>query len=867
MKISARKVLPWQLIEYFTRYRQFLALLLGLSIFLIALFVCWHLLKEININDLKLALHQLSIHAVLLSCLSAIGSYLMLIGYEWSAMRYAGVKLKLSVIALGGICASAVGNAIGLSALSGGAVRCRLYFQYGLNTIDIARMSIFATLSLGASLPLLAAIAALTQSNEVLQSLHISVIFVKLLSYTIIVMYLLLFSFFYFHRLPEKSNHAYQSVKLWHWSIRLPSIRLASFQFIITLFDVILAGSILYFLLPVQPNFISFILVYTLALVAGVLSHIPAGVGVFEAIMLGAFSTEIGPASLTLALVIYRIIYIFIPLIIAGILLLLNETKHHLATNQVKEDETGLAAPVIAATVFFAGIVMMFSSITPGFNAQFVNTFIPNKVVNFAHLISSLIGVLCLLLAMGLRRRLLMAWSLSVVLLFIGSILSIIRGFHWFEAFTLFVIALLLIKYRYAFYRKNRLSILPLSFKSFVICFCLIAFLVWLIFFIYQDEPYSHSLWWQLELDSRVPRALRAALGSFILLSGIMLFWLFRPALPILTKPTKKELNTAYQIISESKQPEGGLALAGDKSLLFNESQTAFIMYAKQGRSMVALHDPIGDCADRPDLIWTFRDLCDQHHLRPVFYQVKAANLPLYMDIGLQAVKLGEEALVDLDKFDLANKGNKDLRYTWNRGQRDGLSIEFYTSSTAPYDELKAVSDEWLKGKNAKEKQFSLGTFSKEYLDHFTIAVIKHEGQIIAFVNLLETNQKQYASIDLMRVKQGIPKLTMEFFMVGLILHYKNQGFKFFSLGMVPLAGMQRRHGAPLIQRLGALVFKRGGRFYNFQGLRRFKEKFATHWEPRYMAVSTGLDPFMAILDTTLLISGGITGLKRKKSQ
>ena len=153
-----------------------------------------------------------------------------------------------------------------------------------------------------------------------------------------------------------------------------------------------------------------------------------------------------------------------------------------------------------------------------------------------------------------------------------------------------------------------------------------------------------------------------------------------------------------------SKQPEGGLAMSGDKSLLFNQSHTAFIMYARRGRSMVALYDPIGnDSAARADLIWAFRDLCDQHHLRPVFYQVKANNLPFYMDIGLRIVKLGEEALVNLQEFDLNSKGYKDLRYTWNRGQRDGLSLRFYPPGTAPIDELKAVSDAWLKNKQAKE--------------------------------------------------------------------------------------------------------------------------------------------------------------------
>ena len=502
VKILARKVLPWQLIEYFTRYRQFITLLFGLSIFFVALIFCWHLLKDINLCDLKNAVDKLSFKSILFACLSAIGSYLILIGCEWSAARYAGVKLKPSVITLGGICASAIGNAIGLSALSGGAIRCRLYFKQGLTTIDVARMSIFVTLSLGFTLPLLATLAALMNTKNTSLALHLSQNSVRLISSGIICFYAGILIFLYCNRLETKPNKNTQLFQLYHWSIRLPNLRLASYQFVISLIDTVLAGAILYFLLPIQPHFTTFIMIYILALVAGVLSHIPGGVGVFEAVILAAFSSEIGAASLTVALIIYRIIYILIPLVIASFLLLINESKHLFTMPEVKETETGIAAIIMAAAVFFAGVVMMFSSVLPGFNHYLVNTFIPNKIINIAHLVASLIGVLCLLLAMGIRRRLYSAWSASIILLFLGSICSLLRGLHWIEAGTLLAIAVLLIHFRHAFYRKSRLNVLPFPLKSFAVCFCLIAVLVWLILFIYQDVPYSHSLWWQFELDT-----------------------------------------------------------------------------------------------------------------------------------------------------------------------------------------------------------------------------------------------------------------------------------------------------------------------------------------------------------------------------
>ncbi|NON23093.1 phosphatidylglycerol lysyltransferase domain-containing protein, partial [Klebsiella pneumoniae] len=163
-------------------------------------------------------------------------------------------------------------------------------------------------------------------------------------------------------------------------------------------------------------------------------------------------------------------------------------------------------------------------------------------------------------------------------------------------------------------------------------------------------------------------------------------------------------------ILLASDQPDGGLALTGDKALLFHPGNNAFLMYARRGRSLVALYDPIGPAQERAEMIWQFRDLCDLHHARPVFYQVRAENLPFYMDIGLTALKLGEEARVDLRRFDLEAKGKemKDLRYTWNRGGRDGLSLEIHEPGHAPLAELKEISDAWLGGKNVREKGFSL---------------------------------------------------------------------------------------------------------------------------------------------------------------
>lgn len=862
-KRDSRNILPWEWIERFAAHKQIIGLFIALLIFAAALVVCWRLLKEINVDDLSQAIHDIPLFSLLLALAASAGSYVMLICYEWSAARYAGAKLRLPTLIMGGACASAVGNAVGLSILSGGAVRFRLYFNQGLGATQVARMSVFVALSLGVALPLLAAVAALNNIEASALALRIPVSWVIAIALSILVVYLAVLVFLLLHRLPRKPNPDTCLFQVGKWLIRLPSVRLALLQFFIIVGDVFFAASILYVLLPETPSFISFLLVYILALVIGVISHVPGGVGVFEAIVLAAFSSQIGAIPLAAALLIYRVIYVLLPLVLACCAMLVHEGKSYLSTSFVAQSGLSVAAPVLSAAVFFSGIILLFSGMSPEVDTHLetLGFFLPQQLINASHFAASLIGVLCFFLARGLRRRLSIAWTFTMFLLLLASVLSLLKGLRWVEALTLLMIAALLLVFKKSFYRHRRLMSMPLSPLFLAVCFCIVVTSIWIMLFVYQDVPYNNKLWWQFELDSNVPRALRAAVGSLVLLGCLALTWLFKHPSPTFTRPDRQQLDKALHIVSHGTQAQAGLVMSGDKSILFNEESSAFLMYACHKRSMVALFDPVGSEQERADLIWDFRDLCDQHHMRPVFYQVRSANLPYYIDIGLRAIKIGEEALIDLEGFNLESTSKRDLRYTWNRGQRDGLSLTIFPAGEAPMERLKEISDSWLKNKHLHEKGFSLGHFSADYLRHFKMAAIYHEGNIIAFASLLETESKASASIDLMRVTHHVPKLTMEFLMIGLILHYKQENYRTFSLGMAPLSGLQSCPETSVIQRLGDMIYRRGERFYNFQGLRLFKDKFGPRWEPHYIAAPGGLDLLVALVDITVLIAGGFRKL------
>lgn len=99
----------------------------------------------------------------------------------------------------------------------------------------------------------------------------------------------------------------------------------------------------------------------------------------------------------------------------------------------------------------------------------------------------------------------------------------------------------------------------------------------------------------------------------------------------------------------------------------------------------------------------------------------------------------------------------------------------------------------------------------------------------------------------------------MEYLFIQLMLWGKQEGY-WFNVGMAPFSGLEDRALAPLWNRPGALMFRHGGHFYNFQGLRQYKEKFDPEWAPKYLASPAGLALPRILINLVSLISGGLKG-------
>jgi len=844
------------------RYRTPLTALATLLIFCLVGYAIVQLTDEVRYDDVVEALAETRLSSILLALFFTALSFLALVFYDLNAIDYIGKRLPFPHVALTAFSAYAVGNTAGFGALSGGAIRYRAYTRLGLSPEDIGRVIAFVTLSFGLGLAAVAAIALLIIADEIAPLISVSSLWLRIMAAVILA---ILGSLMIIGREGRV-------IKIGSVALRLPDSRTWSRQFLVTAFDIAASATVLYVLLPQTAiGWPVFLAVYAIAVGLGVLSHVPAGLGVFETVIIASLGSAVNIDAVLGSLVLYRLIYHVLPLLIAILAVSATELRRfvdHPAASSVRRIGGRLMPQLLSALALLLGVMLIFSSVTPtpDQNLEFLSNYLPLPMVEGAHFLSSLLGLALVVAARGLGQRLDGAWWVAVFSAVAALTLSLLKAIALVEAAFLAFLVFGLFVSRRLFTRHASLLNQAMTASWLMAIAVIIVGAVVILLFVYRDVEYSNQLWWQFEFAAEAPRGLRAVLGITIISSAIAIFSLLRPA-TFKPEPADEEaVRRAVEIVEKQDSADANLVRMGDKSIMFSEKGDAFIMYGRQGRSWIALFDPIGDHHAVPELVWRFVEAARAAGCRAVFYQISPALLSHCADAGLRAFKLGELAVADLRTFEM--KGGKwaNLRQTASRAQRDGLEFAVVEPADVPaiIGELSAVSNAWLEHHNAKEKGFSLGAFDPDYVTSQPVGILKKDGRIVAFANILVTAAKEEGTIDLMRFSPDAPKGAMDFLFVQIMEYLRAQGFMHFNLGMAPLSGMSKREVAPVWDRIGGTVFEHGERFYNFKGLRAFKSKFHPHWQPRYLAVSGGGNPMIALMDATFLIGGGLKGVVRK---
>jgi phosphatidylglycerol lysyltransferase len=846
------------------RLRQAAPFLIALVLFVAALEVLRVELRTVTWRELSADIWATPPVQLLAALGLTVLNYLALTGYDLLAFAYIGNPLPRARIAGASFLAYAISNNVGFAMLSGASVRYRFYIRWGVTAEELSRIvfsySVTFWLGLFALGGLSLATAPLREGSGLpARALAVPIGWLLMLVPPAYLMLTLVRT---------------APLRLRRFELPLPTPAIAIAQILISAIDWALAGAVLYALLPPQaPPFLTFLGTFLVAILLGMVSHVPGGVGVFEGLMVLLLRPYLTSGELLPPLVMFRAVYYLMPLVIALVGLVADEAwqrrepvaRATATLGRLAEEWTPRA---LAALAFVAGLVLLLSGATPAAEGRLalLDRFLPLGVIETSHFIGSIAGAALLVLSQGLTRRLDAAWFVTALTLLVGVAASLLKGFDYEEAALLVAVLLVLWRARPAFDRRaaffdTRFSAPWLA----AVAGALIAS-IWLGFFAFKHVDYGNELWWRFALQGEASRFLRATVGSAVVFLLVALRQLMGVAPHDAPTATPAELEDAARVIASQSSTFPCLVYLADKALLFNEDRSAFVMYGVKGHTWVALGDPVGPVDRLPGLVRAFLERCDDFGGVPVFYEVGPAHMHVYADMGLTFVKLGEEARVDLTRFTFQGGQASKHRQALRRLEKEGATFRIVEAAGVPaiLGELRQVSDDWLGEKASAEKGFSLGFFDEAYLSRFPVAVVERNGRIEAFANLWLGADGQEMSVDLMRHRQDALKGVMESLFVHLMQWGQTHGYRWFVLGMAPLSGFESSPVASLWNRLGAFLYEHAESIYNFQGLRAYKDKFNPVWEPHYLAYPGGLRLPRIMADVSALVAGGYRQIFRK---
>ncbi len=433
------------------------------ALFVIALWLLRRELASYTYRDVVRAVAAVSDARLFWSAGLTVLAYAVLVGYDAMALSYVRHPLSLHRIAFGSFIAYAFSQTLGFPLFTGGSVRYRLWSSWGLSTGEIGQAVSFIAFSFCLGLVGVTGVVFLLEPSGTAAALGLSDDLLRpagVIGLALVTIYVVW------------SLRGERVIQLAGWRLSTPSPRIIGAQAGIAGLDWVLAGAALYVLLPGGHglSFLAFLGIFLIAQVAGLVSHVPGGLGVVESILVLLLEPYLPVATLLGALITYRVVYYLVPFGVGVVLLALHEFRPHAprvfgVAGAVAGWVPRLVPQVLSGAVFLTGAILLVSGETPGVphRMAWLRELLPLGVIDVSHFMGSLAGVGLLVLAWALWHRLDAAYGLTVALLAVGIVASLLKGADWEEATALAVVLGAVLPSRPYFYRKSSLAAEPLE--------------------------------------------------------------------------------------------------------------------------------------------------------------------------------------------------------------------------------------------------------------------------------------------------------------------------------------------------------------------------------------------------------------------
>jgi phosphatidylglycerol lysyltransferase len=522
-----------------------------------------------------------------------------------------------------------------------------------------------------------------------------------------------------------------------------------------------------------------------------------------------------------------------------------------------------VTATLVATITLGSGLLNLFSVMGGPTHPKILNEIFPLEFIHLSRTLTLLIGFALVISSLNIFARKKRAWTIVLGLSSFSIVFHLTKGLDYEEAMLSLVLVVVLLLTRKTFSVKSSAPDLQWGMVRLAVAVGLVLLYGVAGFWLLDERHFGinfhigDSIRSTLRMLSfggaagLMPRTSygRWFLDSLYLIAGTGIvyagFAIFRPVIYRFgTLPHERAL--ARRIADQyGRTTLDYFKLWPDKSYFFTPSHLCFLAYGVRGNSALVLGDPVGPEAEVGLAIHAFLEFCRDNGWCIGFHQTLPDFLPLYQQARMKKLKIGDDAIVELKDFTLEGKSGREFRSKVRQLEGMGIHTVEYPPPVPPevIAQLKAVSDEWLRIPGRRERTFTLGLFQEDYVRSTPVVVAAdRDGQILAFVNLITMQNLKELTGDLMRRRTNAPNGIMDYLFVKLFLYATEHGYERFNLGMAPMAGFQEREEATAEERAIHSFFQQLNFLFSFRGLRQYKAKFATSWEPRYLIYRSALE-------------------------
>jgi lysyl-tRNA synthetase class 2 len=486
------------------------------------------------------------------------------------------------------------------------------------------------------------------------------------------------------------------------------------------------------------------------------------------------------------------------------------------------------ATPIILAWLaVLAGVISIASALTPEFadRTRLIQGVLPPGLSEAARTIALALGIGLIWLSLGLARRKHRAWQLAVLVVIASAAMHLIKGLDVEEA-TAHLLLLV------AFWRTRKQFVAPGDPATIMpVVQVAVALAVVVPVLVFHD--------WSPRLSDAL-----FLLAMVFLARGLWLW--FRPPREV-SPPCAEDWARAAQLVNEhGRDSLSYFALRRDKTYFFSPSGKSFIAYRViRGTALVA-GDPIGEPAERADLMREFVRVAHTKAWRVAIAGASAEALADYVDTGFKSIYLGDEAVIKPSEFSLEGRPIRKVRQSVSRLVKSGYEVRILSTADADEtlrDELRQVSAEW-RG-NWPERGFTMAMDALFlYPDTVLAVAIAPDGSVGGFLQLVPSPASEGYSLASMRRRRETPNGLMEFLITETIAWARERSVTEVSLNFAVFADFLNADGEQSTRwtRMFRWVLLKGDRLFQLERLHSFNRKFFPHWRRRYFCFERWTD-------------------------